>query len=150
MSSTQAMTFLNHELLTAISQKVLVLAFPNFNRLRDPHCGGLNSFEWISHESITEMSQIFATLHSTPASHCTCSIWRLGRTSLAYKPPCLATVYARRNMATVKDSIPHTVRTAADQRQRTLYTATIGRIEQTNSTIRLLRLYLDDEQVSDI
>lgn len=53
-----------------------------------------------------------------------------------------------RNMATVReDSIPHVVRTAADRRQRDMFSATIGRIEQVNSTIRLLRLYLDDDQV---
>jgi len=53
----------------------------------------------------------------------------------------------RRTMATVKDSIPHVVRTAQDQRQQGLYTATIGRIEQVNSGIRLFRLYLDTDQV---
>lgn len=53
-------------------------------------------------------------------------------------------------MATVReDSIPHVVRTAADQRQRSMFSATIGRIEQVNSTIRLLRLYLDNDQVGD-
>lgn len=50
-------------------------------------------------------------------------------------------------MANVKDSIPHVVRTAADQRQRASYNANIGRIEQVNSTIRVLRLYLEDGQV---
>ncbi|KAK5106981.1 hypothetical protein LTS08_001106 [Lithohypha guttulata] len=49
-------------------------------------------------------------------------------------------------MATVKDSIPHIVRTSADQRQRDMFRATIGRIEQVNSKIRLLRLYLDNDQ----
>lgn len=53
----------------------------------------------------------------------------------------------RRSMATVKDSIPHIKRTAADQRQSGMFSATIGRIEQVNSTIRLLRLYLDNDQV---
>lgn len=52
-----------------------------------------------------------------------------------------------RKMATVKDSVPHLARTAADERQRTLYSASIGRIEQVNSKIRLLRLYLDGDQV---
>ena len=55
-----------------------------------------------------------------------------------------------RKMATVKDSIPHVVRTAKDERQRTMYSASIGRIEQVNSTIRLLRLYLDNEQVGRV
>jgi len=51
-------------------------------------------------------------------------------------------------MATVReDNIPHVVRTAADQRQKDMVKATIGRIEQVNSTIRLLRLYLDNDQV---
>lgn len=51
-------------------------------------------------------------------------------------------------MATVReDNIPHVVRTAADQRQKDMFNATIGRIEQVNSTIRLLRLYLDNDQV---
>lgn len=54
----------------------------------------------------------------------------------------------RRTMASVReDNIPHVVRTAADQRQKDMYSATIGRIEQVNSTIRLLRLYLDNDQV---
>lgn len=50
-------------------------------------------------------------------------------------------------MATVKDDIPHVIRTAADQRQQGMYGATIGRIEQVNSTIRTFRLYLDRDQV---
>ena len=52
-----------------------------------------------------------------------------------------------RSMATVKDSIPHVERTATDQRQSSMVGATIGRIEQVNSRIRLLRLYLDNNQV---
>ena len=56
----------------------------------------------------------------------------------------------RRTMASVReDNIPHVVRTAADQRQKDMYSATIGRIEQVNSTIRLLRLYLDNDQVGE-
>lgn len=51
-------------------------------------------------------------------------------------------------MATVKDSVPHIVRTATDERQRTMYSASVGRIEQVNSKVRLLRLYLDNDQVS--
>jgi len=54
-------------------------------------------------------------------------------------------------MATVReDNIPHVVRTAADERQKVMYSATIGRIEQVNSTIRLLRLYLDPDQVGQL
>ena len=52
-----------------------------------------------------------------------------------------------KSMATVKDSIPHVERTATDQRQSSMVHATIGRIEQVNSRIRLLRLYLDHDQV---
>ena len=53
-------------------------------------------------------------------------------------------------MATVKDSIPHVERTATDQRQTSMFRASIGRIEQVNSTIRLLRLYLDSDQVRQV
>lgn len=60
---------------------------------------------------------------------------------------CRHRLQGQRNMATVKDSVPHVVRTAHDQRQQGLYSATIGRIEQVNSGIRLFRLYLDPEQV---
>lgn len=60
-------------------------------------------------------------------------------------PKCQQQIH--RNMATVKDSIPHVVRTAQDQRQQGFYSATIGRIEQVNDTIRLYRLYLDNDQV---
>lgn len=100
---------------------------------------------WTHLDRVTRMSHLSATLQKTP----TCQyMWRSGlKLSSIYAHSLLVTKCSRRNMATVKDSIPHTVRTAADQRQRALYTATIGRIEQVNSTIRLLRLYLDNDQV---
>ncbi|KAK4936307.1 hypothetical protein LTR10_022784 [Elasticomyces elasticus] len=45
-------------------------------------------------------------------------------------------------MATVKDSIPHIIRTAEDPRQKGVWTARLSKIEQVNSKIRLLRLSL--------
>ncbi|KAK5271467.1 hypothetical protein LTR99_001377 [Exophiala xenobiotica] len=45
-------------------------------------------------------------------------------------------------MATVKDSIPHIVRTAEDPRQKGVWSARLSRIDQVNSKIRLLRLSL--------
>src|SRR3954447_8271606 len=50
-------------------------------------------------------------------------------------------------MASVIDSIPHTVRTAKDPRQADLYDVTLSRIEQVNSRIRLLRLSLSRDGV---
>lgn len=52
-----------------------------------------------------------------------------------------------RKMATVKDSIPHIVRTAHEPRQQGMWTATLSKIEQVNSTIRLLRLSLPKDGV---
>src|SRR5271156_1372285 len=52
-----------------------------------------------------------------------------------------------RAMASVVDSIPHTVRTAKDPRQAGLYDVTLSRIEQVNSRIRLLRLSLPRDGV---
>lgn len=52
-----------------------------------------------------------------------------------------------RRMATVKDHIPHTQRTANDPRQTGLFDATISRIDQINSKIRLLRLSLAIDEV---
>ncbi|RVX66153.1 hypothetical protein B0A52_09882 [Exophiala mesophila] len=48
-------------------------------------------------------------------------------------------------MATVKDSIPHIIRTADDPRQNGIWSARLSRIEQINSRIRLLRLSLPKE-----
>ncbi|EXJ74442.1 uncharacterized protein A1O5_02738 [Cladophialophora psammophila CBS 110553] len=45
-------------------------------------------------------------------------------------------------MATVKDSIPHIIRTAEDPRQEGIWTARLSKIEHVNSKIRLLRLSL--------
>ncbi|KAL2444396.1 hypothetical protein ABEF95_016521 [Exophiala dermatitidis] len=45
-------------------------------------------------------------------------------------------------MATVKESIPHIIRTADDPRQQGVWTARISEIEQVNSKIRLLKLSL--------
>ncbi|OAP63915.1 hypothetical protein AYL99_03142 [Fonsecaea erecta] len=45
-------------------------------------------------------------------------------------------------MATVKDPVPHIIRTADDPRQTGVWTARLSRIEQINSKIRLLRLSL--------
>ena len=52
-----------------------------------------------------------------------------------------------RPMATVKDSIPHVVRTAHERRHSGSWVATLSKIEQVNSTIRLLRLSLPKEGV---
>src|SRR5947209_3401958 len=52
-----------------------------------------------------------------------------------------------RSMASVVDSIPHTVRTAKDPRQAGLYNVTISRIEQVNSRIRLQQLSLPRDGV---
>ena len=64
---------------------------------------------------------------------------RISRSLLAYldspKP-----ILKLRNMASVSDSIPHTVRTVNDPRQTGLYNVTLAHIEQVNSKIRLLRL----------
>ncbi|KIW17238.1 hypothetical protein PV08_04429 [Exophiala spinifera] len=48
-------------------------------------------------------------------------------------------------MATVKDSIPHIIRTAEDPRQQGVWTARLSKIEQVNSKIRLLNLSLPRE-----
>ncbi|KIX92150.1 uncharacterized protein Z520_12143 [Fonsecaea multimorphosa CBS 102226] len=45
-------------------------------------------------------------------------------------------------MATVKDSVPHIIRTAEDPRQSGIWTARLSKIEHVNSKIRLLRLSL--------
>ncbi|OAL26141.1 hypothetical protein AYO20_10194 [Fonsecaea nubica] len=45
-------------------------------------------------------------------------------------------------MATVKDSVPHIIRTAEDPRQRGIWTARLSKVEHINSKIRLLRLSL--------
>ncbi|KAK6379942.1 hypothetical protein LTS17_006016 [Exophiala oligosperma] len=50
-------------------------------------------------------------------------------------------------MATVKDSIPHMIRTAEDPRQQGVWTARLGKIEQVNSKIRLIRLNLPRDGV---
>ena len=55
-------------------------------------------------------------------------------------------VYTRR-MATVKDSIPHIIRTAEDPRQQGVWSARLSKIEQVNSKIRLLRLSLPKDGV---
>src|ERR1700712_1469423 len=52
-----------------------------------------------------------------------------------------------RNMATVKDSIPHILRTAEDPRQQGIWSARLSKIEQVNSKIRLLRLSLPKDGV---
>lgn len=103
---------------------------------------------WTYLDRLPEMSLVFTALRKIPISRCARNTLKPGQTgSSAAIPRFIATIQNCRQMATVKDSIPHVVRTAADQRQRTLYGATIGRIEQVNSTIRLLRLYLDNDQV---
>lgn len=51
-------------------------------------------------------------------------------------------------MATVReDSIPHIVRTAHERRIEGVWKAKIGKIEQVNRNIRLIRLNLDGEAV---
>ncbi|KAK5050409.1 hypothetical protein LTR84_003690 [Exophiala bonariae] len=45
-------------------------------------------------------------------------------------------------MATVKDTIPHIIRTAEDPRQKGVWSARLSKIEQVNPKIRLLRLSL--------
>ena len=55
--------------------------------------------------------------------------------------------FQTRSMATVKDSIPHMIRTAEDSRQQGVWTAHLSKIEQVNSKIRLLRLSLPREGV---
>ncbi|EXJ56585.1 hypothetical protein A1O7_06929 [Cladophialophora yegresii CBS 114405] len=45
-------------------------------------------------------------------------------------------------MATVKDSIPHIIRTAEEPRQQGVWSARLSKVEQVNSKIRLLRLSL--------
>ena len=50
-------------------------------------------------------------------------------------------------MATVKNSIPHTVRTAHERRHSGAWTATLSKIEDVNSIIRLLRLGLPKDGV---
>jgi hypothetical protein len=50
-------------------------------------------------------------------------------------------------MASVNDSVPHVVRTAHEPRQAGMWQATLSKIDQVNSTIRLLRLSLLKDQV---
>lgn len=56
-------------------------------------------------------------------------------------------ILSARNMATVKDSIPHIIRTAEDPRQNGVWSARLSRIEQINSKIRLIRLSLPRDGV---
>lgn len=63
----------------------------------------------------------------------------------SYKSPVCYT--STRNMATVKDTIPHIVRTAEDPRQKGIWSANLSRIEQVNPKIRLLRLSLPRDGV---
>ncbi len=50
-------------------------------------------------------------------------------------------------MATVKDSIPHIIRTADDPRQNGVWSGRLSNIKQVNSRIRLLRLSLPKDGV---
>ena len=50
-------------------------------------------------------------------------------------------------MATVKESIPHIIRTSEDPRQKGLWTARLSNIEQVNSRIRLLRFSVPKDGV---
>jgi hypothetical protein len=50
-------------------------------------------------------------------------------------------------MASVKDSIPHIIRTAEEPRQQGVWSARLSKIEQINSKIRLLRLSLPKDGV---
>lgn len=50
-------------------------------------------------------------------------------------------------MATVKDTIPHIIRTAEDPRQLGIWSASLSKIEQVNPKIRLLRLSLPRDGV---
>ena len=50
-------------------------------------------------------------------------------------------------MATVKDSIPHVIRTANDPRQSGLHDAIISDVQQVNSKIRLVKLSLPRDGV---
>lgn len=45
-------------------------------------------------------------------------------------------------MATISDSTPHVVRTAKDPRQRGLHRVTVSKVEQVNSSVRLIQLQL--------
>merc|ERR1711939_41547 len=76
-------------------------------------------------------------------SYFSCSISKASYTSTAHFPAILSlTLTKSRGMATVKDSIPHIVRTAEDPRQKGVWSARLSRIDQVNSKIRLLRLSL--------
>jgi hypothetical protein len=63
-------------------------------------------------------------------------------------PPLISTFTAcKRTMATVKDSIPHVIRTADDPRQSGVWPARLSKIDQINSSIRVLRLSLPKDGV---
>ncbi|CRG92317.1 hypothetical protein PISL3812_09374 [Talaromyces islandicus] len=67
------------------------------------------------------------------------------------QPPCQPPWRPRpvASMTPRKDSIPHETRTAAEPRQNKLYPVRLAHIEQINPTIRLLRLALPAESLSD-
>lgn len=73
---------------------------------------------------------------------------RYSSTPLHFSSPSSIQSYtAHRKMATVKDSIPHIIRTAEDPRQRGIWSARLSKIDQVNPKIRLLRLSLPRDGV---
>jgi hypothetical protein len=50
-------------------------------------------------------------------------------------------------MVTASDSLPHIIRTAKDPRQDGLYSVTISKIDEVNSSVRLIQLALPNAGV---
>lgn len=97
------------------------------------------------HSDATEM----VNLHITPiVRSALCSSPPLNRLQ-SYRSNLVFSTARRRAMASVADSIPHTVRTAKDPRQNDIYDVSLARVDQVNSTIRLLRLALRRDGVCD-
>ncbi len=50
-------------------------------------------------------------------------------------------------MAIVSDSVPHIVRTAKDPRQEGLFNVTVSKVDEVNSSVRLIQLDLPNTGV---
>jgi hypothetical protein len=62
------------------------------------------------------------------------------RISLTFWHRLMPRCTARRTMATISKSTPHIVRTAKDPRQQGLHRVTVSKVEQVNSSVRLIQL----------
>lgn len=59
---------------------------------------------------------------------------------LAFQPAALDRLLCHRTMATIRSSLPHEDRTAAEPRQNSIEPVILSHIRQVNDNIRLLRL----------